>query len=144
MIQFLHLLDRETAGSIGLQLIYSGLILVVVLGVVQHRWKGLLEAAHVMQIFGDVLSYLRLYALGLAGVLMAETFNKMGLMVSNSFGVIPAAFVMLIGHTININLGIVAGIVHGLRLNFVEWYHYSFIGGGRLFKPLIRLHSKEH
>ncbi len=75
---------------------------------------------------------------------MAETFNTMGMTIHGNYGLIPACFVILVGHSININLAIVEGTVHGLRLNFIEWYHYSFEGGGRLFRPLIRLHSKEH
>ncbi len=144
MVQFLGVLDPKTSGEIGLQLVYSGLILVVFFGVIQKKWYGLIEVTHVTQVFGDVLSYLRLYALGLAGVLMAETFNTMGMTIHGNYGLIPACFVILVGHSININLAIVEGTVHGLRLNFIEWYHYSFEGGGRLFRPLIRLHSKEH
>ena len=42
----------------------------------------------------------------------------------------------------NLGLGLMSGIIHGLRLNFLEWYHYCFEGGGRLFKPLKRLKTK--
>ena len=44
--------------------------------------------------------------------------------------------VILIGHLINMSLSIMGGTIHGLRLNFLEWYQYSFEGGGRLFNPL--------
>jgi V/A-type H+-transporting ATPase subunit I len=44
--------------------------------------------------------------------------------------------VIILGHGINISLGLMAGVIHGLRLNFIEWYHYSFEGGGRFFNPL--------
>ena len=45
--------------------------------------------------------------------------------------------------TINIALGIMSGVIHGLRLNFIEWYHYSYTGGGKLFNPLKKLTMKE-
>jgi V/A-type H+-transporting ATPase subunit I len=92
-----------------------------------------------IQVFADVLSYLRLYALALAGMIMATTFNDMGMTV----GLLGGFIVILAGHAVNILLGIMAGVIHGLRLNFIEWYHFSFDGGGRLFKPLKLLKSEE-
>ncbi len=135
---FLGLVDKDTGTAIGLQLIYGGITLAILLALFQKRWKGIGEVSHVIQIFSDVLSYLRLYALGLAGTMMAETFNNMG----EGIGLVAGALIILLGHSINISLGSMAIVVHGLRLNFIEWYHYSFEGGGRLFKPLIRLKFK--
>ena len=71
---------------------------------------------------------------------MAETFNEMGQTVGLFLGVL----IILAGHSVNVMLGIMAGVIHGLRLNFIEWYHYCFDGGGRLFRPLMRLKAKEH
>ena len=112
--------------------------LAVVLALLQKRLKGLGEISNLVQVFADVLSYLRLYALGVAGASMAATFNEMGMSVGLVFGWI----IILFGHSVNILLGVMAGMIHGLRLNFIEWYHYSFEGGGRLFRPLMRLKSK--
>ena len=71
---------------------------------------------------------------------MAETFNELG----EAVGFAAGAFVILLGHGVNISLGIMAGMIHGLRLNFIEWYHYCFDGSGRLLRPLMRLKPKEH
>ena len=49
---------------------------------------------------------------------------------------IIGVIVMIVGHAINFSLGIMGGVIHGLRLNFIEWYHYSFQGDGKLFNPL--------
>jgi V/A-type H+-transporting ATPase subunit I len=87
---------------------------------------------NMVQIFGDVLSYIRLYALALAGMMVASTFNNLGI----SVGIIGGIFIILFGHLTNVSLSIMGGVIHGLRLNFLEWYHYSFEGGGRLFNPL--------
>lgn len=143
LLQFIHVVDSATAASIGLQLIYTGMALAVVLALIQKRLQGLAEISHVMQLLGDVLSYLRLYALGLAGAMMAETFNKMAVSVWDHSGFLLAFFVILFGHGLNISIGVVAGVIHGLRLNFIEWYHYCFEGSGRLFKPLTQLKFKE-
>lgn len=140
ILNFTGFIDKDIATKVGLQMIYCGIGLAVVLALIQKRLKGLGEISTLVQVFADVLSYLRLYALGLAGASMAATFNDMGLAVGLLFGWI----IILFGHSVNILLGIMAGMIHGLRLNFIEWYHYSFEGGGRLFRPLMRLKAKEH
>lgn len=139
MLNFLYLVGKSQATQIGLQLIFSGIIIAVILALIQKRLKGLGQITQVLQVFADVLSYLRLYALALAGTIMASTFNQLG-KSAGLFGFIP----ILGGHGVNILLGLMAGVIHGLRLNFIEWYHYCFDGGGRLFKPLTYLKSKEN
>jgi vacuolar-type H+-ATPase subunit I/STV1 len=99
------------------------------------RSAAINEIANVVQVFSDVLSYLRLYALSLAGAIMANTFNQEG----SALGLFMGFIIILIGHTVNLGLSFMGGVIHGLRLNFLEWYHYCFNGGGRLFKPLQKL-----
>lgn len=139
LLNFLNIVGKTQATEIGLQLIFSGIIIAVVLALIQKRLKGLKQLTQILEVFADVLSYLRLYALALAGSIMASTFNQLG-KSAGLFGFIP----ILGGHGINILLGLMAGVIHGLRLNFIEWYHYCFDGGGRLFKPLTYLKSKEN
>lgn len=122
----------QTADHLGLQMIWVGIGLAFLLAIIQRRLGGLLEVMTLVQIFCDVLSYLRLYALGLAGMMMALTFNEM----AHSAGIFFGFFILLFGHTVNMVMAITSGIIHGLRLNFIEWYHYSFEGGGKLFHPL--------
>ena len=129
---FVFGVDVDSAAKNGLYMIYGGLSLAVIIAVFRHKWLGLLEASVVIQIFGDVLSYMRLYALGLSGSLLTATMIDLAASVPLFFGILILAF----GHIVNIVLGIMGGIIHGLRLNFLEWYHYSFEGGGRMFNPL--------
>lgn len=90
-----------------------------------------------VQFFSDVLSYLRLFALGLAGSLLAQTFNGLALDVwkSGIAGMVFGVIIFLLGHTVNLALCIMSGVIHGLRLNFLEWYRWSFDGDGKAFKP---------
>ncbi len=132
MLNFLGLISKNVAFSLGNYLLYSGIIIAVVLALVQKRLRGIPEIMNVIQIFSDVLSYLRLYALGLAGMIMSVTVNEM----SKESGVIVGVFIIIVGHSINILIGIMGGVIHGLRLNFIEWYHYCFEGDGKLFNPL--------
>ena len=139
MANFLGWVQPVLAGAVGKQLIWVGIGSAIALSLFQKKWKGILELTKLIEIFGDVLSYLRLYALALAGTILAETFNNMGAIV----GLVGGFFVVILGHGVNISLGLMSGVIHGLRLNFIEWYHYSFEGGGRLFRPLMLLKSKD-
>lgn len=125
-------ISREAAEKNGLYMIYGGFAIGVILSTIQHKIIGFLESTVVIQIFGDILSYLRLYALGLAGAMLASILGELAAGVPLFFGIC----ILVVGHIINIMLGIMAGVIHGLRLNFLEWYHYCFEGGGRMFSPL--------
>lgn len=106
---------------------------------------GLLGVYNGVQFFSDVLSYIRLFALGLSGALIAQTFNGMAMDVWNigAWAIPFAILVFILGHTLNIGLCIMGGVIHGLRLNFLEWYRWTFEGGGRLFEPFRNLLSKD-
>lgn len=119
----------------GIWLMIGGLVFALGANVVKHRLLGLLEAMNVIQIFADVMSYLRLYALGLAGSLVTATMIEL----ASGLNVVLAAMLLITGHIINMGLGIMGGVIHGLRLNFLEWYHHSFEGGGKRFNPLKKV-----
>ncbi|MCR5351731.1 MAG: hypothetical protein K6E35_04480 [Bacteroidales bacterium] len=92
-------------------------------------------------LMGDVLSYLRLYALGLAGSMLGMAFNDMGKMVlgdgSNALLWIPFVLLVLIGHTLNIAMCALGAFVHPLRLNFLEFFkNAGYEASGRKFNPL--------
>jgi V/A-type H+-transporting ATPase subunit I len=133
LLNFMGWISKPIAYASGKQIMYTGLALVFVISLLQKKkWGALHELTNAIQVFADVLSYLRLYALALAGMIMASTFNDLGMKA----GLIGGIFIILIGHITNLTLTIMSGVIHGLRLNFLEWYHYSFEGGGRLFSPL--------
>ncbi|MBN4066891.1 V-type ATP synthase subunit I [Simkania negevensis] len=136
---YLFGIDPVAGAEWGLEILCTGVVLAVIVSVVQKKLAGLADIANIIQIFADALSYLRLYALGLAGGIMSATFNEMGSKLGWFFG----AIIILLGHIVNISLGIMGGVIHGLRLNFLEWYHWSFEGGGKRFQPLALLHKKE-
>ena len=100
---------------------------------------GLNGSLGVVQLFADVLSYMRLFALGLATMYMCQTFNLLAGMAYKALppyiGFLPAILILIAGHSINIVLGVMGGVVHGLRLNFLEWYRWCFEGDGLAFKP---------
>lgn len=132
MFNFLGLISKETAYFWGEQLLYGGLGLFCIIGFIEKRWGVFAELPNAVQIFSDILSYLRLYALALAGVVMAGTFNTM----SEDIGFPAGLIVLLIGHMTNALMTLMGGVIHGLRLNVLEWYHYCFEGNGKLYNPL--------
>jgi V/A-type H+-transporting ATPase subunit I len=104
--------------------------------------EGVQALLGIIQVFGDVLSYLRLFALGVATVYIAQTFNILGGAVADSIpvlGLVFAGVILLLGHVLNIGLAIMGGVIHGLRLNFLEWYRWCFEGDGLEYKPFQRI-----
>lgn len=90
-------------------------------------------------VLGDVLSYLRLYALGLAGSMLGYAFNNLAIMTlgDGGFGWIPFILIALVGHVLNIAMAVLGAFVHPLRLNFLEFYKNSdYDGSGRVYNPL--------
>jgi V/A-type H+-transporting ATPase subunit I len=95
----------------------------------------------VMSMFGDVLSYMRLFALGLASASLALTFNDLAMQVRESvpgLGLLLALLLLVLGHTLNLGLSIMSGVVHGLRLNFMEFYKWAMPEEGRAFRKFAR------
>jgi V/A-type H+/Na+-transporting ATPase subunit I len=137
IIHFAFGIPKSFANN-GLYLMAGGITLAFALGLIQHRLKGLLEPMTVIQIFADTMSYLRIYALSLAGAMVSATINEF----AGATIFVVGALLFIIGHVTNIALSIMGGVIHGLRLNFLEWYHYSFEGGGKKFNPL-RLLEKD-
>ncbi len=107
---------------------------------------GLAHLVKVTQVFGDVLSYLRLFALGLASSSLAITFNDLARQVVENVpgtGLFLALLILLIGHLLNLSLALMSGVVHGLRLNFIEFYNWSLSGEGYPFKPFRKAQAGE-
>ncbi|MBO5665483.1 MAG: ATPase V [Bacteroidaceae bacterium] len=94
-------------------------------------------------LLGDILSYIRLFALGLAGGMLGATFNSLAMMVVEGqegiaavFGWIGFGLIILIGHTLNIAMSCLSAFVHPLRLTFVEYFkNAGYDGKGEEYKP---------
>ena len=71
--------------------------------------------------FSDIMSYVRLFAVGLASVKIAETFNQLGAGMSDGPIIIFGIVIVILGHSINIVLGLMAILVHAVRLNILEY-----------------------
>jgi V/A-type H+-transporting ATPase subunit I len=86
--------------------------------------------------FGDSLSYMRLFALGLATGIIAKAINDIaGMLWGSPGGNIGAIAVLLFGHPFNIVINSLGGFIHSTRLQFVEFFTKFYEGGGEEFKP---------
>ena len=98
-------------------------------------------------LLGDTLSYIRLYALGLAGGMLGGVFNQLAFMVNDAAG--PAlgwffcGLILVFGHTLNIAMSCLSAFVHPLRLTFVEYFKNSgYDGKGEAYKPFSTLKNQ--
>jgi V/A-type H+-transporting ATPase subunit I len=100
--------------------------------------QGVMGLTKLSGALGDVLSYLRLFALGLGSASLAIEFNRMAAGVYESYPGIGMFFALLIlafGHGVNLFLGIASGVIHGLRLNVIEFFNWGLKEEGTLYKP---------
>lgn len=90
-------------------------------------------------LLGDILSYVRLFALGLSGGILAGVFNSLAVGMSPDnviAGSIVMVLIFVIGHSINIFMNVLGAMVHPMRLTFVEFFKNSgYEGGGKEYKP---------
>ncbi len=91
----------------------------------------------VVNVFSDIVSYIRLWAVGLAGAAISATVNELaGPLLGNFLFMIVAIFLLIFGHGLNMILNILSVIVHGIRLNTLEFSsHLDMSWSGHKFKP---------
>lgn len=106
---------------------------------------GALSLTGIMTAFGDVLSYMRLFALGLASASLALTFNQLAhdvYLASPGIGLLASILILVIGHFLNLMLSLISGLVHGLRLNYIEFYKWGLPEEGIAFQRFAKKEIK--
>ena len=99
-------------------------------------------------ILSDVLSYIRLFAIGLSGGVLALVFNSLAAGFAEGSGIVMKILIMvpilLVGHGINLFMSSISSLVHPMRLTFVEFYkNAGFEMSNRTFEPLRKSTSKD-
>lgn len=94
-------------------------------------------------ILGDLLSYIRLFALGISSAIMGFVFNSLAVEMSGSIpvlNIIIMVIILVIGHSINLFMSGLGAFVHPMRLTFVEFYkNAGFSGGGKQYNPFRKI-----
>lgn len=106
---------------------------------------GLWDLYNITGFFGDILSYIRLFALGISSAILGYVVNEIGFQIKDSVPVLgPVLFVLflLVGHGANLLIASLGAFVHPMRLTFLEFYkNAGFQGGGKAYTPFSRSHS---
>ena len=97
-------------------------------------------------LLGDILSYIRLFALGISSAILGMVFNSMAMSMKPDniiLGPLVMIIILVIGHGITIFMSSLGAFVHPIRLTFVEFYkNAGFTGGGKAYKPFAEPASK--
>ncbi len=108
-------------------------------GILQRLGKGIWELYGLTGFFGDLLSYIRLFALGISSAILGFVINDIAGQIKDAIPVLgPVLFVvfLLVGHGLNMLISGLGAFVHPLRLTFVEFYkNAGFAGGGKAYNP---------
>ncbi len=122
-------------GGVGLILLFND----PSAGILGRIGKGVWELYGITGIFGDLLSYIRLFALGISSAILGFVINDIALQIKGGLGFFgPVLFVifLLIGHGLNLLIASLGAFVHPMRLTFVEFYkNAGFEGGGKAYRP---------
>ncbi|QMU98902.1 V-type ATP synthase subunit I [Borrelia sp. A-FGy1] len=148
--------DRFPVGSSVLNMIFIGVVLVFTFEnqdgsnffiCILKSLVGIIEQfLTTVAGFADIISYIRLFAVGLAGLAISDSFNSMSasLLKSSNIGlIISGIIIILFGHSLNIILSLLSVVVHGVRLNMLEFSnHLGQEWNGYSYKPFRKIKNK--
>ncbi len=144
VLSFLDIGVLSMTGKISTYTAWGGVALILLFNdpeanILNRLGKGAWELYGITGVFGDLLSYIRLFALGISSAILGLVINEMALEIRGSIPILgPILFVifLLVGHTANLLIASLGAFVHPLRLTFVEFYkNAGFLGGGKPYKP---------
>jgi V/A-type H+-transporting ATPase subunit I len=111
-------------------------------GIFARLGKGVWELYGITGFFGDLLSYIRLFALGISSAILGFVVNDISMQIRDGIPYLgPVLFVLflVVGHGANLLIASLGAFVHPLRLTFVEFYkNAGFTGGGKAYRPFSR------
>jgi len=138
-------LTEQIAGTLQTVVMIVAGILILVLNnpkrnIFMNIGAGLWDVYNMItSLLGDVLSYIRLFALGVSSAILGLVFNSMALSMKPDnviLGPLVMVIILVIGHGITIFMSGLGAFVHPIRLTFVEFYkNAGFTGGGKAYKP---------
>ena len=112
-------------------------IIIAIIGIIIiYLGEGIKGVIELPAMISNILSYGRLMAVGLASLSLALVINDLAgkMFASGPVGIFAGILILVLGHTINIALGILSPFLHALRLHYVEFFTKFFQGGGKKFK----------
>ena len=144
-------IDDETSSLILKTVLYAGGFMMLFFNNVEKGFKGIPGSIgaglfglynKLVGLLGDMLSYIRLFALGISGSVMGLVFNKLAVGFAPDIIIVRELvmiIILLFGHGINIAINSIGSFVHPMRLTFVEFYNnVGFEGGGKPYEPFSK------
>jgi len=133
----------KLTGSISTYMIYGAVVAILLYNdpdtkILPRIGKGIWELYGITGFVGDLLSYIRLFALGISGAILGLVVNDIAIRLLSVDWIGPVLFVifLIFGHGLNLMISSLGAFVHPLRLTFVEFYkNAGFTGGGKEYKP---------
>ena len=133
----------QLIGSISTYMIYGAIIAILLFNdpdskILPRIGKGIWELYGITGFVGDLLSYIRLFALGISGAILGLVVNDIAIRLLSVEWIGPVLFVLFLifGHGLNLMISSLGAFVHPLRLTFVEFYkNAGFTGGGKEYRP---------
>jgi len=111
-------------------------LVLMVLQTIRHPSHGILLPIEILSAVGNILSYARIMAIGMASVVLSLLASMLGGMMGS---VVLAVIVIVLVNALNLALGIIDPTIQGLRLHYVEFFSKFYLGGGRPFAPFRKL-----
>ncbi len=148
-----YLMKKSAVDPLIISIVFSSILLIGFLGafifnnpdrnIFSNMAFGLWDTYNMATgLMGDLLSYIRLFALAISSGILGYVFNSLAIAMAPDIPVMKYIVIVLIliaGHTINFSMGILGSFVHPMRLTFVEFYKNSgFSGGGKKYAPFKR------
>ena len=125
--------------SFGIVALLAFLVLMIY-QTVRHPAHGLLLPLEILSTLGNILSYARIMAIGMASAVLSLLATMLGGMAGN---LVLAALIVILVHALNLTLGIIDPTIQGLRLHYVEFFSKFYLGGGQPFAPFKKLGGVE-
>lgn len=128
----------------GLECMAGGLLLLLLTqgrrerGIIKKIGKGLASLYGLVGYLSDILSYARLFGLGLATGVIALVMNTLAVMLfSNPWTALLGVVIAAGGHLFNLAINVLGAYVHDCRLQYIEFFSRFYTGGGRVFRPML-------
>ncbi|MBR2974723.1 MAG: hypothetical protein IKC47_03160 [Clostridia bacterium] len=133
----------QLIGKIGLYMVLGAVGIVLIFGGRKKKGLGKIIGGlggiyGIINYFGDVMSYIRIFGLMLTSALMGVVINDLAAMISengSAFGYVMSAVLLLVMHLFNLVLGLLSIYIHNGRLQYVEFFGKFYEGDGQLFTP---------
>ena len=145
IVLFMYILTNSIVGIFGGVPVWAfwmfGISFLTVFIQAKGMDKGMLFL-NTMSVLGDIISYVRLFAVGLASVKVAENFNSMALDLGLPIWIkwLPVVLIMAVGHGLNLAMAGLSVLVHAVRLNTLEFSNHKGVSwAGYAFRPFRKV-----